>query len=101
MIRANVRGMGVADSTSVWGDAPLWANPERWATPKRCCSSVMTSPSLPYCTSSVSRAWVPMHRSMRPSASAASVSRRSLARVEPVSRAQVMPSRASSGDRLS
>ena len=42
-----------------------------------------------------------MHRSMVPAASPASVSRRSLTRVEPVSRAQVRPSRAIRGDSVS
>lgn len=89
--------MGVADSTSIWGSSAFWDRAARWFTPNRCCSSVTTRPSLRYCTSSVSRAWVPMHRSMDPSASPAKISRRSLARVDPVSRAHRMENRASSG----
>ena len=46
MMRASVRGIGVADMTSTWGRPPLADSAERCVTPKRCCSSVMTSPSL-------------------------------------------------------
>ena len=45
MTSASVRGIGVADMTSVSGRVPLAARSARCSTPKRCCSSITTRPS--------------------------------------------------------
>ena len=93
MIRASVRGMGVADMTSTWGETapPFSAKAPRWATPKRCCSSAMTRPRSRYSTPWEKRAWVPTTRSISPAARADSRAFFSFPFTDPVSRATRTP----------
>ena len=91
MMSASVRGMGVADMTSRCGRVPLPTSAARCSTPKRCCSSVTTRARFLNSTSSESSACVPTQSPVSPEARPASTSRRSLARMEPVSFATLMP----------
>ncbi len=78
-----MRGMGVADITSVW--VAFSARAARWLTPNRCCSSVTTSPSFEKGTVSDNSACVPIRREISPASKAENKIRRSFSVVFPVS----------------
>ena len=91
MSSPSVRGMGVADMTRRCGLCALPASRPRWRTPNRCCSSTMARPRFLNCTASVSTAWVPTTSPARPSAMAASATRRSAAFMPPTSSVTLTP----------
>ena len=72
----------------------------RCSTPKRCCSSVITRPSLSKATSSVIRAWVPTSTLQTPCSAAAFTSRFCLAVREPVSSSTSIPRGARKPERV-
>ena len=92
-VMARVRGIGVAVITKIWGGMPLFFfhSLARWATPNRCCSSIITKPSLSKLTTSSIRAWVPINSCNSPDSSCSWMILRWLFLVEPVSKAMFTP----------